>query len=142
LGAGAKHKVDCFHDTGLPSEKVFMLPDKTRIRASKKMLLKHNLRHEASKMNIVSNLHSTLIRVPKMADADYITVLDKKVTRIYNALTTNVSASGDPILVAPRCQNTGLGKPDLDYEVLGHEYPDQFIVSFNKTNAIIDLPNT
>jgi hypothetical protein len=36
LGAGAKHDVDCFHDTGLPSEKVFMLPDKTRIRALKK----------------------------------------------------------------------------------------------------------
>ncbi len=34
LGALAKHNVDCFHDTGLPSEKVFMLPDKTRIRAT------------------------------------------------------------------------------------------------------------
>ncbi len=32
-GAGAKHNADYFHDTGLPSEKVFMLPDKTRIRA-------------------------------------------------------------------------------------------------------------
>ncbi len=38
-GTGAKHDMDCFHDTGLPSEKVFMLPDKTRIRASKKMRL-------------------------------------------------------------------------------------------------------
>ncbi len=36
LGVGAKHDMDCFHNTGLPSEKVFMLPDKTRIRASKK----------------------------------------------------------------------------------------------------------
>jgi hypothetical protein len=26
-GAGAKKDMDCFHDTGLPSEKVFMLPD-------------------------------------------------------------------------------------------------------------------
>jgi hypothetical protein len=30
-GVGAKHNVDCFRDTGLLSEKVFMLPDKTRI---------------------------------------------------------------------------------------------------------------
>jgi hypothetical protein len=70
LGAGVKQDVDYFHDTGLPSEKVFMLPDKTRIRASKKMQLKHNLRPKASKMNIVPNLHSMLISVPKMADAD------------------------------------------------------------------------
>jgi hypothetical protein len=77
-GAGAEHDMDCFHNTSLPSEKVFMLPDKTRIRATTKMRLKHNLRPEASKMNIVPNLHSTLISVPKMADADYIGVLDKK----------------------------------------------------------------
>ena len=70
LGAGAQHNVDCFHNTGLPSEKVFMLPDKTRIRASKKMRLKHNLRPEASEMNIMPNLHSTLISVPKIEDAD------------------------------------------------------------------------
>jgi hypothetical protein len=47
-GAGAKHDVDCFHNTSLPSKKVFMLPDKTRIRALNKMQLKHNLRPEAS----------------------------------------------------------------------------------------------
>ncbi len=107
-GAGAKHDVDCFHNTGLPSEKVFMLPDKTRIRASKKMWLKHNLRPKASKMNIVPNLHSMLISIPKMADADYIAVFNKKEARIYNATTTIVSASKDPILIAPCCQDTGL----------------------------------
>jgi hypothetical protein len=39
LGVGAKHNADCFHDTGLLSEKVFMIPEKTRIRATKKMRL-------------------------------------------------------------------------------------------------------
>jgi hypothetical protein len=78
LGAGAEHNANCFHDTSLPSKKVFMLPDKTKIKASNKMRLKHNLRPKASKMNIVPNLHSTLISVPKMADADYIAVFDKK----------------------------------------------------------------
>jgi hypothetical protein len=108
LGAGAKQDAGCLHDTGLLSEKVFMLPDKTRIRASKKMHLKHNLRPKASKMNIVPNLHSMLIRVPKMADADYIAVFNKKEARIYNATTTIVLASKDPILVAPCCQDTRL----------------------------------
>jgi hypothetical protein len=142
LGAGAKHDVDCFHDTGLQSEKVFMLPDKTRIRASKKMWLKHNLWPEASVMNIVPNLHSTLISIPKMADADYIVGFDKKEARIYDAKTTIISASKDPILVAPHCQDTGLWKLDLDYEVLGCKYPDQFIVGADKANTIFNLPNT
>ncbi len=33
-------------------------------------------------------------------------------------------------------------KLDLDYEVLGHKYPDQFIAGVNKANAIFNLPNT
>jgi hypothetical protein len=76
--------MDCFHNTGLPSEKVVMLPNKTRIRATNKMQLKHNLRPKASKMNINPNLHSTLISIPKMADTDYIAVFNKKEARIYN----------------------------------------------------------
>jgi hypothetical protein len=142
LGAGAKHNVDCFHNTGLPSKKVFMLPDKTRIRATNKMRLKHNLQPKASKINIRPNLHSMLISVPKMADTEYIMVFDKKEARMYNATTTILSATKDLILIAPRCQDTGLWKLDLDYEVLGRKYPDQFIAGADKANAIFDLPNT
>ncbi len=65
-----------------------------------------------------------------------------KKARIYDAMTIIVSASEDPILLAPCCQDTGLWKLDLDYEVLGRKYPDQFIVGVNKANAIFDLPNT
>ncbi len=101
-----------------------MLPDKTRIKALEKMRLKHNPWPEASKMNIVPNLHSTLISIPKMADLDYIAVFDQKEARIYNATTTIVSASKDPILVAPCYQDTGLWKLNLDYEILGRKYPD------------------
>jgi hypothetical protein len=119
-----------------------MLPDKTRIRALKKMRLKHNLWHKASKIDIVPYQHSALISVPKMADADYIVVFDKKEARIYDATTTIISASEDPILAAPRCQDTGLWKLDLDYKVLSCKYPDQFITGVNKANAIFNLPNT
>ncbi len=59
-------------------------------------------------MNMVPNLHSMLISVPGMADADYIAVFNKKEARIYNATTTIVSASKKPILIAPHCQDTGL----------------------------------
>jgi hypothetical protein len=58
-----------------------------------------------------------LIGVLKLADADYIAVFDKTEARIYNATTNIVSASKTPF-VAPHCQNTGLWKLNLDYEVL------------------------
>ena len=54
-----------------------MLPDKSRVRATHKMLLKHKIRDGAREMNIVPGLHSTLVSVPKMVDEDYIVVFVK-----------------------------------------------------------------
>jgi hypothetical protein len=95
-------------------------------------------------MNIVPNLHSSLISVPKMADQGYIAVFDKKEARIYDGTTTMIMASGDPIIIAPRCDNKGLWKMnlDLDYEILGCESSDQFIAGVDAANAIFDLPNS
>ncbi len=84
LGAGTEKDMDCFYDTGLPSRKVFMPPDKSKITATKKMQLKHNLWAGASKMNIVPNLHTMLISVPKMAEYGYIAVFHKHKAKIYN----------------------------------------------------------
>ncbi len=67
-GASAEKDVDCFYDTGLLSRKVLMLPDKSKIMATKKIQLNHNLWAGDSKMNIVPNLHTWLISVPKMAE--------------------------------------------------------------------------
>ncbi len=119
--AGAEKDMDCFHDTGLPSNKVFMLPEKTKIKATKTMQLKHKLRAVAGKMNIIPNLHSTLISVPKMADHGYIVVFDKKEVRIYDGTTTTITALEEPIIVAPRCEDTSLWKIelDLDFKILG-----------------------
>ncbi len=80
--AGAEKDMDCVHDIGLLSNKVFTLPDKIKIKATKTMQLKRKLKAGAGKMNIVPNLHSTLISVPKMADHGYITVFDKIEARI------------------------------------------------------------
>jgi hypothetical protein len=140
-GAGAKHDADCFHDTGLPSEKIFMLPYKTKIKVTNKMQLKYNLWPQASKINIVPNLHSMLISVPKMADADYIVIFNKNEARICNATTTIVSASTEPLLVSQHYQDTGLWKLDLDYKVLGQEYPKQFIAGIDRASTIFNLPN-
>jgi hypothetical protein len=95
-------------------------------------------------MNIVPNLHMTLISVPKMAEHGYIAVFDKHEARIYDGTTTKLTASGDPIIVAPWCEDTGLWKMelDLDYKIFGREYPKHFIAGVNEANAIFDLPNT
>ena len=144
MGAGAEKDVDCFYNTGLSSRKVLMLPDKSKITATKKMQLKHNLWAGASEMNIAPNLHTTLISVPKMAEHGYIAVFDKHETRIYDGTTTKLTASGNPIIVAPWCEDTGLWKMelDLDYKILGREDPKHFIAGINEANAIFDLPNT
>ncbi len=54
------------------------------------MRLKHNLRTGADEMNIVPNLHSSLISVPKMAEHGYIAVFNKKEARIYDGTTTTI----------------------------------------------------
>ncbi len=64
------------------------------------MQLKHNLRAGAGKINIMPNLHSTLISMPKMADYGYIAVFDKTEARIYDGTATTITASGEPIIVA------------------------------------------
>jgi len=143
-GARAEKDIELFHDTGRPSNKVFMLPDKTKIPATKIMRLKHNLRPGAGEMNIVPNLHSTLISVPTMAEHGYIAVFNKKEARIYDGTTTTITASGEPIIVAPHCDITGLWRMnlDLDYKTLGRTSSDQFIAGVDVANTIFDLPNS
>jgi hypothetical protein len=87
-GAAPEEDEDCFVDTGIPSTKIFMFPNKQTNKARKKMLTKHNLRESAREMNIVPGLHSTLISVPKLVDAGYTTVFTKKSTAIYDDYTT------------------------------------------------------
>jgi hypothetical protein len=98
-GAAAEHDTHTMEDTGEPSAKVFMLPDKSTICATRKMLLKHNLRRSAREMNVVPGLHTTLVSIPKFADADYITVFDKNTAKIYDATTTTLAASAAPVIV-------------------------------------------
>jgi hypothetical protein len=58
-GAAAKQDIKALENTGLPSTKVFMLPGKSKIRTTHKMLLKHKLWEGAREMNVVPGLLST-----------------------------------------------------------------------------------
>jgi hypothetical protein len=140
-GAAAKWDIKALENTGLPSTKVFMLPDKSKIRATQKMLLKHKLREGAREMNVVPGLHSTLVSIPKMANADYIGVFVKHKATIYDATTTIKTASANPIFVAPQCQTTGLWKLDLDAVVQETQDDTMFLVTAEVTNVNFNLPN-
>jgi hypothetical protein len=52
-GAGRLEDAELFVCTGQPFTKVFMLPDKSKVRATHKMLLKHKIREGAREMNII-----------------------------------------------------------------------------------------
>ncbi len=86
-GAAAKRDIEALEDTGLPFTKVFVLLDRSKIRATQKMLLKQQLREGAREMNVVPGLHSTLVSTPKMTNADYIAVFDKHKATICDAPT-------------------------------------------------------
>ena len=95
-------------------------------------------------MNIVPNLHSTLISVPKLAEHGYSVVFNKKEGKIYDGTTTTVMTLGEPIINAPRCEDMGLWKTNLnlDYKILGCKSSDQFIAGVDAANVIFDLPNS
>ena len=105
-GAAPEEDEECFVGTGEASTKTFMFPDKRTNKATKRMLTKHNPCPAAREMNIVPGLHSTLISVPKLADAGYTTVFNKAGAMIYDDYTTKISASNPPVLDAARCEST------------------------------------
>jgi len=79
-----------------------------------------------------------------MAEHGYIAVFNKREANIYDGTTTTIIASGEPIIIAPRCDDTWLWKMNLnlDYKILGQESSDQFITGVDEENAIINLPNS
>jgi hypothetical protein len=115
-----------------------MFPDKCTNKATKKMHLKHKLCPSAREMNIVSGLHSTLVSVPKLADAGYTTVFSKEGAAIYDDHTTTITADKPPILEADRCNLTGLWKLPLHPEgrAANGEPPH-----YEAINIIFNLPS-
>jgi hypothetical protein len=105
------------------------------------MLLKHKLREGAREMNVVPGLHSILLSIPKMANADYIAVFDKHKAIIFDAMTIRITASVNPNVIASRCQATGLSKLDLDAAVQETQDKSIFLATVEVANAIFDVPN-
>jgi hypothetical protein len=117
-----------------------MFPDRCTGKATKKMLLKHNLRLAAREMNIVPGLHSTLVSIPKLADAGYTTVFNKNNAAIYDDETTTFKASNPPIQESECCEHIGMWKLNLDPEttISNQEVPT---APLKTLNVIFDLPS-
>ncbi len=117
-----------------------MFPDGRTGKATKKMLLKHNLQLAAREMNIVPGLHSALISIPKLADADYTTVFKKDGAAVYDDYTTTVTAKSKPVLESERCEQTGMWKLDLNPNAAGPP-PTNQAATLETVNVIFDLPS-
>jgi hypothetical protein len=120
---------------------MFMFPDGRTGKATKKMLLKNNLRLAAREMNIVPGLHSALVSIPKLADAGYTTVFNKNGAAIYDDETTKITATSPPVLESEYCEHTGTWTLDLNPETSlpntkGQAAPHKTI------NVIFNLPST
>jgi hypothetical protein len=76
-----------------------------------------------------------------MANADYIVVFNKHMATIYDATTTTITASADPIVIAPWCQTTALWKLDLDKAVQETQDNTILLATAEAANTIFDLPN-
>ena len=141
-GAGPEEDADELEDTGEKSTKIFMFPDRRTAPATKKMMLRHKLRDGAQEMNIVPGMHSSLISIPKMANAGYTTVLRNNGAEIYDDETTTVTADKPPVLTAPRCPSSGLWRLTLDPDAAATNQPTGMHTGAETANVIFDLPST
>ena len=117
-----------------------MFPDGNTGKATKKMLLKHNLRLSAREMNIVPGLHSALVSIPKLADAGYTTVFNKNGAAIYDDETTKITTTSPPILESERCEHTGMWRLDLN-PATSPPTTEAQAAPHETINVIFDLPS-
>ena len=80
-----------------------------------------------------------------MAEADYITVLDKNEARTYDGKTVKITVSEEAILKGWRCKRTGLWRVPLQQKVV-NENVDTLIIDHPDPKEAIahyfELPST
>ena len=125
--AGSPADAQHFIKTGEKSKKIFIIPNSERMPATDKMRMQHQLRHPADEMNIVPGVHTTLISGCKMADADYVTILDKNELNVYDGRTTIIKVSEKAVLKGYRCKQSGLWRIPLKANVV-NENTDTLLI--------------
>jgi hypothetical protein len=117
-----------------------MFPDGRTGKATKKMLLKHNLHLATREKNIVPGLHSALVSIPKLVDAGYTTVFNKNGAAIYDDKTTTVMDTNPHVLESECCKHTRMWTLNLNPEatISNQEVPT---APPETLNIIFDLPS-
>eukprot|EP00804_Cyclotella_cryptica_P012654 CCRYP_016928-RA/>CCRYP_016928-RA protein AED:0.83 eAED:0.83 QI:0/-1/0/1/-1/1/1/0/246 len=107
--AGTLH--DPFIHSKTRSTKFFMLPTGTTTAATIQAQLLLNVRPPANTVDIVPNLHQTLLSGSKFADADYTVVVRQTQVNFYDSATINITERA--VLTGYRCPRTGLWRIPL-----------------------------
>eukprot|EP00804_Cyclotella_cryptica_P000162 CCRYP_017462-RA/>CCRYP_017462-RA protein AED:0.81 eAED:0.81 QI:0/0/0/0.5/1/1/2/0/589 len=102
---------DPFIHSKTRSTKIFMLPTGTTTAATIQAQLLLNVRPPANTVDIVPNLHQTLLSGSKFADANYTAVYDKHEVNFYDSATINITERA--VLTGYRCPRTGLWRIPL-----------------------------
>jgi hypothetical protein len=107
--AGTLHEL--FIHSKAHSTKTFMLPTGTTTTATTQAHLLLNVRTPANTVDIVPNLHQTLLSGSKFADANYTAVYDKHEVNFYHSDTINITER--TVLTGYRCPHTSLWRVPL-----------------------------
>eukprot|EP00804_Cyclotella_cryptica_P003838 CCRYP_020455-RA/>CCRYP_020455-RA protein AED:0.30 eAED:0.34 QI:0/0/0/1/1/1/2/0/650 len=108
--AGTLH--DPFIHSKTRSTKIFMLPTGTTTAATiQAQLLLLNVRPPTNTVDIVPNLHQTLLSGSKFADADYTAMYNKHEVNFYDSATINITERA--VLTGYQCPRTGLWRIPL-----------------------------
>ena len=107
---------DPYTKTGIPSSKVFHLPDGSSTKVESTATLQLPVRAPANQVDIVPNLQHTLLSGVKMADAGYTAVYDKDEVNFYNN-TAKITVNEEAVLKGWRCPRTGLWRVPLQENV-------------------------
>eukprot|EP00804_Cyclotella_cryptica_P016108 CCRYP_004214-RA/>CCRYP_004214-RA protein AED:0.22 eAED:0.20 QI:0/0/0/1/0/0.66/3/0/877 len=112
---GATSTAGTLHDPFIHSKtrftKIFMLPTGTTTAATIQAQLLLNVRPPANTVDIVPNLHQTLLSGSKFANANYTAMYDKHEVNFYDSTTINITERA--VLTGYRCPHIGLWRIPL-----------------------------
>jgi len=133
-GAGAPKDGKALVVTGEKSSKVFLLPRSEKVEATEKMRLDPDLRDPATEMNMAPGLHTSLISIIDMVDADYVTMFTKECVKVYNGTTTRILVSDKATIEGYMCTKSGLWSVPLK--------PQSEITNDDTETILINRPNS
>ena len=131
-GKDEKH----LEDTGQPSKKKVNMPNGQMERGGKRLKWNNGLRSPANEADSIPAIRTSLVSTSKVADAGYISVFDDEEVNVYDARTTKITTSSEPVMTGWRDKETGLWRVPLKQQI-NNINEDTVLLTEEETNAII-----